>query len=295
MGKFNFLLAMAGMAIFLSCEMPEDEEEQRNEYELAGINNISAETTADYTNTYFGLYKGIIAGPKSSGTVRIEINHGNDDTKALIVIGSETFDLTYTSAVIKNKVTNDEKIYTYPESLPQLTSDMSASIDLAGDLSYIRVYINYIIDDMGRLYYCTIDESLIHIEGHDDLQTEIRKETRNNIVSCFEGSCVDSKGTQGAFNMIYDKRYGFFSYILCGENTGMYVHSFIAFLRENYTQSGSRNYWGVQEAINGSKIEFDMKITTIDSNNISGTWKTKWPKGSNNGTFTCNVPLKKLS
>ena len=56
--------------VFSACESKEKEVEQEK----------SKETTAEFDNSNYGLYKGVIVG--SSGTIKIEVNNGSGIIKA---------------------------------------------------------------------------------------------------------------------------------------------------------------------------------------------------------------------
>ena len=298
MKKIYFMLAMAGLLSLTSCQGLFGEHD--NEFYELVQKDHSDETTAAFDNSYFGLYKGIVIGPKSSGTVKMEINHGNDEAKVFITIGNKTDVLTYTKAYISenNQISQE---YTTPTPLPSITNPrIYADITFKGAFSstiiiissYERTPDDY--DKRSREISCYI--RTINVEGHDNLTAYLIKETSDNVVSVFEGSCDDKKGNQGKLMLAFSQ-YKSCSF-LRGESEGMYIDLYPSFYFEDRLSAEGFNDVYVYDENNN--IDYDKTITykykikyKVSADYWGGTWSTTWTGGSNSGTFTCKLPLEK--
>ena len=289
------LLAIASMTTFVSCEILGGEKDA-DEYEIVLGDGKSTETTAEYDNTYFGLYKGIINGPKSSGTIKIEINNGNDETKAFIQIGDKTEVLNYTRAYQFNETTNMTDEYTSPEPLPQITRTEDREnflypnphVFFSGASSSFDVDLYTVTENGKKTYLCHIQ--MIEVEGHENLKVVMRKESSDNKVTCFQGTSADSKGNKGVFNMIHTRNNPI-HWVHSGEAIGMNAESSLGYLDGSLFDENESlvTYTDLDEI----SIENTYKFK-LNDNNISGTWKAKWNGGSNEGTVTCDVPIRKI-
>jgi hypothetical protein len=147
---------------------------------------VSTETTAEFDNSNFGLYKGVIAG--SSGTVKIEIHNGDDDAKAVIEMGGESDELTTTAtftegqAVTGAEFTGEHSSFTFGVgangSNPQITN--------------------------------------IVIEGHENVIASVSKEKSENVSVCYEGTSVGGMEHRGVFNIVRNNTS--FSGVIKGED-----------------------------------------------------------------------------
>ena len=278
------LAIFAGLMTFVSCDKLGGGDEESYELVPSGT---SSETAAEYDASYYGLYKGVIIGQKSYGTIKFEIYNGNDDVKVFIRTGNRTDELTYTRAYIYNDVTKRQDEYIYPAPLPAITGELNMFIFFEGSFSSLMLSLTYSQDYYGRNYYnCGVSPDNYHIEGFDNLQFSLRKETSDNVVSVFEGTSEDSKGNKGYYVMLHDKYDGFY-YFLRGEGDGMFIDSWFGKYISTDRISGSS--YDYSSNIN---IEYETRLRQISVSNISGTWKTQWAGGTNNGTFVCDVPLK---
>ena len=287
MKRIFVFLAIASMAVFVSCDiLGGDDDNVTESYELVQT-TTSTETAAAFDDVYFGLYKGIIAGPRLSGTFKVEVNNGNDEVKAFITVGNKTDELTYTRALIQNENTYGDE-YIYPAPLPLHTENVSVDIFFTGTFSSFELNIySYGNPDDGINW--NINVSRLNVDGHDYLPTNVEKEKSDQVIYCFEGTSVDSQGNQGVFNMIHT--YGF-DFILCGEGEGMYITSiFQSNISEGLSTKSTDVFFDWENDVR-REIDSELEITAISSNTISGIWKTQWPGGSNNGTFRCDVPLR---
>ena len=275
---------LVACVMFSACDKLGLTGDKIEEFEVVLPSSTSTETTTAYDNTYFGLYKGIITGSKSSGTVKIEIYNGNSDVKAYLTVGDKTDELIYSTAFYYNQSTQTYVNLTYPEPLPSLTGNINMTIKFTGVFSSIDFSTSGPHRDFyGREYFGGyINESKSQIEGHENLVFKLYKETSDNIVSCFQGTSVDSKGNKGVFNIISDKYNPM--WIHRGESEGMFAGPG-TLIFENHT-SESTDYMG------GIAIKNEYKFK-LSNSGIEGTWKATWAGGSNSGTFSCKIPLKK--
>lgn len=130
----------------------------------------SSETKAIYSNTNFGVFKGVIVG--STGIIRFYINNGDNQVKCYISIDDQKDTLT-TSA----KLTLSEPIV--KASFVGKFSSATLSCDERGN---------------------TVEISDIKINGHSNLDAYVVHENANSQVFCYEGNLNGS--ASGSFNCI---------------------------------------------------------------------------------------------
>ena len=216
----------------------------------------SKETTAEFDNSNFGLYKGIIVG--SSGTVKIEINNGNNVAKATIKIDGNTDNLTCSVPLTSGqKVTNAEFTGNF--------SSFSFSVDANGSNPVV---------------------SNININGHDDVGMAVLKEKSFNIAYCYEGISTGGNNHRGVFNVVCTSSE--FSGIIKGDDgftAGLYG-SIDA--NGNYAGSSTTTFYPLDD-----HIPIDVMVTykgRFVGDNLEGTWETSWNVFSesfkNSGTAT---------
>ncbi len=214
-------------------------------------NNASTETTAEFDESNFGLYKGVIAG--STGTIKIEINNGDDVAKATIVIDGETDELTTTATFIEGQpILNAE--------FTGETSSFSFSVNANGGNPVI---MNIIID------------------GHENVIATVTKEKSEDVSVCYEGTSVGGQDHSGVFNVVRNNN------TFSGVSKG--VDGFTCIFSGTIKSDGS--FSGTTSTIfNGLDVDLAFE-GEFDGNNVSGTWSNSWVTpdghpGSNSGTFT---------
>ena len=162
--KLLFIFTIIGSVLFMACDSDDDEKDPKPE--------TSTETTAEFDNTSFGLYKGVVVG--SSGTIKVTFNNGNSEVKAYLKIDGRNEELTYKSTFSKDEDIKDA-IFT------SNTSSITFNVDKNGKNPEI---------------------SSITIEGHEDVSAVILKETSNAIAYCYEGSYTGGNSEKGIFNCV---------------------------------------------------------------------------------------------
>ena len=232
--------------IFLSgCDKKDDD-----------VKATSTETTAEFDNSNFGLYKGVIVG--SSGTIKIEINNGNNVAKATITIDNETDALTSTSTLSNGKAISNA---TFNGSF----STFTFSVDANGK--------NPVINS-------------IDIQGHEDVSAIVAKETSTDVALCYEGTSTGGDDYSGVFNVVRNNNT--FSAICKGNDKQTFSFTGTADANGSFSSQFTRTLFGflsVKFTISGS----------FSGSQTSGEWKTEWRIDddyyTNSGTFTGNRKL----
>lgn len=205
------------------------------------------ETTAEFDNSNFGLYKGILVG--SSGTVKIELNNGNNVAKAYITIDNRTDELTSTDT-FTNGVAIDNATFT------GAFSTFTFSVDSDGE--------NPVISD-------------IQIEGHEDVLVAVLKQTSTNVASAHEGTTVGGNNHTGVLNFIRNDN----TYFGISRGSDGITFSFRGDINNDGSVSGTS-----QTTYMGLKVTLTYSGKFDSNSNISGTWTTSWDGGTNGGTFS---------
>jgi hypothetical protein len=206
-----------------------------------------AETTAEFDNSNFGLYKAILVG--SSGTVKIEINNGNNEAKAYIAINNKTDELTGTNTFIKGQAIDNA-------TFVGAFSSFTFSVESDGTNPVI---------------------SAIQIEGHDDVLVAVLKQTSTNVASAFEGTSVEGNDHKGVFNIIRNDN----AYWGISRGADGISYSFKGDIGKDGSVRGSS-----QTTFMGLEVTMTYSGKFDGNGAISGTWTTSWKGGTNGGSFT---------
>ncbi len=223
-----------------------------------GNGNIgtSTETTAEFDESNFGLYKGVIAG--SSGTVRIEIHNGNDISEATITMDDETDELTCTETFTKGEAIVEA----------EFTGEFSSfTFSVGADGS------NPTIEN-------------ITIDGHDNVIATISKETSEDVAVCYEGTSIGGNEHSGVFNLVRNND----TYSGASKAVDGFACTFSGTINNDGSFSGNTS-----TIFNGLDVDLTYS-GAFDGDNVSGTWSNSWVNGegvpgSNSGTFTGSKTL----
>lgn len=235
---------LAGLTMFSGCDKTGNE----NDEDV----NTSTQTTAEFDNSNFGLYKGVIVG--SSGTIMIEINNGNVEAKATLTIDGRTDKLTSTYSFVNGQAV--------------------VGAEFAGTFSNFTFSVN--ADGQNP----TIAN--ITIEGHDDVEviTAIIKETSTNVAMAYEGTIKGGNNASGAFNIVRNNNK--FSVVSKTNDGGKSV-----IFNGTIGNDGSFNSsFTISNYHPGVDVRFNIS-GTFSGNTVSGTWSNSWGENStNSGTFS---------
>ena len=238
---FILFFALASMAVFNGCKDKENGDEPVK----------SAETTAEFDKSNFGLYKGIIVG--SSGTIKIEINNGNNVVKATITIDGKTDVLTCNSSPVNGQAMVN---VVFSGSF----SSFTFSVDADGKNPVI---VN------------------ITIDGHSNVAAAVAKETSANVASAYEGTGTGGNNARGVLNIVRNSNtFSGYYKSLDEQSQGL-----------TFSVSGTVGNDGAFSGTSKSKLGAVLDVTLTYSgkfsgDNVSGTWKTSWEGGTNSGSFT---------
>ena len=208
----------------------------------------STETTAEFDNSNFGLYKGVIVG--SSGVIKININNGNGETKASITIDGRIDNLTCSTPLTSGQ-NIEEALFSGN------FSSFSFSVNANGS--------NPIINN-------------INIDGHDDVGITVLKEKSTDIVTCYEGTSTGGNNHNGVFNVVRNNNS--YSTIATGPPTWSFSGSIGA---EGSVSASTSSYFSNDDV--NFIVQFTCS-GSFNGDNLSGTWNTSWDGGTNYGTFT---------
>ncbi len=249
--------------------MPEGDVSIKAEFVVYANPGASTETTAEFDNSNFGLYKGIIAG--SSGTIKIEINNGNGEAKATIAIDGGTEELTGPTSLANGQaITN--------AAFTGATSSFTFSVDADGK----NPVINNIV-----------------IEGHDNVAVSVIKETSANVAYCYEGTAIGGNDHTGVLNIVRNGN----TYSGVQKTTGPednYNNGLTYPLKGSIDSDGS--FSGVVtvkgkannpdyipgDTLSQDIIEIDISMTYSGSfrgDTVRGTWSVSFLDLTNTGTF----------
>lgn len=126
------------------------------------------ETKAQYNNTSFGVYKGVIIG--STGTIVFKINNGDNIVKGYLVIDNTKDTLSTTQTLVAGQAINNVRF-------TGRISSMSLSVNADGS--------NAILTN-------------ISITGHSNVAVLIIHENSNKQIFCYEGTYSGNRS--GTFN-----------------------------------------------------------------------------------------------
>ncbi len=244
------LIAAFALGAMTSCDITGGEEGNDN----GNDDGKSTETTAEFDNSNFGLYKGVIAG--SSGVVRIEIHNGDDLSEATMVIDGLTDEL-----MCEEEFANGEAIVeaTFTGEISSFTFSVGAD---------------------GRNPVI----SNIAIDGHDSVIGTVTKETSEHVSSCYLGTSIGGNDHRGTFNIV---RVGnTYSGVSKGEDG--FSCSFSGSINGDGSFSGNTG-----TVFNGLNVDlsYNGRFEGNGNGNVSGTWSNSWvtpdgTPGSNSGTFS---------
>jgi hypothetical protein len=184
----------------------------------------------------------------SSGTVRIEINNGDDTAGASITIDGETDALTCAYTFVKGQAVENA----------EFTGDFSSftfSVDADGKNPTI---------------------ANIAIEGHDEVVAAVSKETSTDVALCYEGTSVGGNDHSGVFNVV--RNNDTFS------GAARAVDGFSCTLSGTIGSDGS--FSGTSKTkFNGLDVTLTYS-GKFNGNNVSGSWSNSWEGGTNSGSFS---------
>ena len=217
--------------------------------------DTSTETTTEYDNSNFGLYKGVLAG--SSGTIRIEIKNGDNNVQAVIVMDGKTDILTSTAQFTAGQAITGAQF-------TGAFSSFTFSVDADGGNPTIVT---------------------IAIEGHDKVVATVEKEKSNDVAVCYEGTSVGGNDHSGVFNVV--RKNNTFSGVANA------VDGFSCTVRGNVAADGS--FTGTSNTtFNGLAVRVTYS-GRFAGDKVSGSWTTSWNAGgtpqTNSGTFNGSATI----
>jgi hypothetical protein len=239
------IIAAFAFGVFLaSCDKKDDGQETNTE------STESTETTVEFDNSSFGLYKGVIVG--SSGTLKIEINNGNSSAKAYLTIDGQSDVLTCSAVFTKGQAISNA-------AFTGAFSSFTFSVDADG--------ANPVIENLS-------------IEGHSGVVVAVIKETSNSVVAGYEGKYTGGNSAVGVLNIARNNNN------FAGSAKG--DDGFTAGL--NGTIDGNGNFSGTSHTtFNGLSVTLTYSGKFI-GDNVSGTWKNSWQveeeTRTNSGSFS---------
>lgn len=153
------------------------------------------ETKAQYNNTSFGVYKGVVIG--STGTIVFKINNGDNIMKGYLTINNTKDTLSTTQTLVAGQAINDVKF-------TGRISSMSLSVNADGSNAAL---------------------SNISIVGHSNVTIFIIHENSTKQVFCYEGTY--SGNLSGTFNCTrVGANNGDTTYVLAKVNDTLVVQGF---------------------------------------------------------------------
>ena len=209
----------------------------------------SAQGKAQYDNSAFGLYRGVVVG--SSGWIEIKIFNDGSSVSSKVNIDGKTETQTSNYAfedgkAIQNAVFTGE------------TVSFAFSVNADGQNSVVNS---------------------ITIVGHDDVSASVKKETSTTPSQAYEGIVEDPQNGPGVFNVV--RAGGSFS----GIGKGQYVDGTVD-EDGNFTGSGWWTQYDREGLPIDVTLTISGKFS---GTTVSGTWQTSWKavdsSGTNGGTF----------
>jgi hypothetical protein len=248
MKKKFIIYVIAGIAVISGCKKEDGTEEKKT----------STETTAAFDHSNFGLYKGIIVG--SSGTVKIQINNGDNVVKADIVVDSKSDVATCSDALTGGQAIRNA-VFT------GASSSFTFSVDANGKNPSITNMV---------------------IEGHDDVAAIVFKETSDDAVAAYEGTLTGGLGARGIINITRNSNT--FKAITRITSDGVTI-SFYGTVKADGSFSCQETIPHYQPI--GVDYGFPVKFNISGSfkdNQFSGSWNNQFDAGggtnTNSGTFS---------
>lgn len=230
MKKIITLLAAIGL-LFLSCSKDDN----------SSSNNPpnppeTAQAKAEFDNSNFGFYKGVIVG--SSGVISINIK--NDGTiSAKLVLDGTTYDFTTAGSVTQNEAI---------KGLTFKNGNMSFAFDADANGS------NPIISN-------------ISIEGHPLSRIEILKEKSYAIIKCYEGTF--SGTDSGVFNAVISNDF----LAALAKSVDGSIISVTGKITNNIIDISASNGSIIKGSVSGDTINGTWQAN--DDPNDNGTWSGK--------------------
>ena len=248
MKKTILFLAIASMAVFTDCKDDDGTDEQPT---------ASTETTAEFDSSNFGLYKGVIVG--SSGTVKIQINNGNNDAKADIVIDGRSETLTCSATLTNGQAINNV-------AFAGTSSSFTFSVGANGSNPSITNFV---------------------IQGHDDVSAVVIKETSANAVAAYEGTSVGDMEHRGVFNVVRNSN----TYSTIVKSNDGVTFNFSGTINADGSFSGQHKISNYQPDFLDYSFPLEFKYSgSFSGNQLSGTWSNEFDAGAgpstNSGTFS---------
>jgi hypothetical protein len=192
--------------------------------------------------------------------------------------------LSYTKAYSYNATTEVYDEYTTPTPVPVISSAHEfITIYLEGDFSSIQMVLYKNKGVYGPEKHVDINDRISTIEGYENLSFVHLKETSGNVVSFIKGTSDDSKGNKGDFQVIHNDYMGYWIHREPGE--GMYASM-------DFGPIENRNSVFYYTELDDMRIDWNYRFN-VKGNNVYGTWNASWEGGSNKGTFSFDIPLRK--
>lgn len=246
---FCLTLAVAfAFGTMTACSSGEDKTETAD-------TGTSTETTEEFDNSNFGLYKGVIAG--STGTIKIEIHNGNNVSEATISMDDGTDELVCTEtfvegeAIVEAEFTGENSSFTF-------------SVEADGSDPTIENVI---------------------IVGHEEVIATIAKEQSENVAICYEGESIGGQDHEGVFNLVRNDN------VFSGVTKA--VDGFSCLLNGTINSDGT--FSGTSQTTFNTLDVTVHYSGKFNGNNVSGSWSNSWmagtTPGSNSGTFTGSKAL----
>ena len=205
---------------------------------------------AQYDNSAFGLYRGVVVG--SSGWIEINIFNDGSSVSSKVSIDGKTETQTSNYAFEEGKAIRNA-VFTSE------TVSFEFSVNADGHNSMVNS---------------------ITIVGHDDVIASVKKETSSTPSQAYEGIVDDPQNGPGVFNVV---RAGS---SFAGIGKGQYVNGTVD-ENGNFTGSGWWKQYDSEGLDIDVTLTITGKFSgTI----VSGTWETSWKavdsSGTNSGTFS---------
>ena len=223
---------------------------------------------SSFDKSSVGRYRGVIAGVGLSGTVDMEVFNNSNIAKARITIGSQTDELTCTSALTFQQVFHQKIVNaTFKGSFSSFT------FSVGGDGR------NPVIEN-------------ISIDGHENVSAVVLKNKYYyGRVECYEG--IFSGDCNGVFNVASGLGFegrSIFAMLSKGDDGITFSSD-----GEIYQYGGANPGIGFNNAnattvFNGINYSFDFTGRFVEDN-LNGTWKNTWNEGTSSGTFSCKKTL----
>lgn len=223
--KNRILLCSLASLLIFSCKKSDT---KKDEVALP----TKAETKAQYDNTSFGVYKGVIVG--STGFIVFRINNGDNVVKGFLSIDGKNDTLSTTQTLVAGQPITD--------------------VEFTGRISSMTLNA----DADGR----NAEISNIRIDGHNNVGGVIFHEQSTKQVFCYEGKITGSlNGTINFTTIAADSRDTAYTYSIAKfvNNDTLYIG-----------QSGLKNNKIISVAYGGMYPY--IFNGTVENANLNGTW-----------------------